>query len=372
LQIRKRSNSKNAYHCHGSSFDAKSHRLVAQIRTLLDFLLLSRQPQGLGEPLIDNRMFNLSSTALLLALTLFHGCSATGSGRAQRLKHIATGHSPQTLAVYEGWFGHPKHISVGYSSHDPAKIQSQIGRAKTMGIAAFVVDWYGDREPFIDRTYALMQTTAAREQFQVAMMYDEADEEEGATDEAIADFTMFHDTYLLPNSPGHQAYLMYEGRPVIFIFPKGRHTDWNKVRTMVDKWSAPPLLIYENLPGPDAVAFDGFYAWISPGEKGWAADGGNWGEQYLNEFYKTMEAKYSDKIVVGAAWSSFDDSKASWGLNRHISARCGQTFADTSNLWQKYFSPDDALPFVMIETWNDHEEGTAIEDGIPSCKLDKQ
>jgi hypothetical protein len=21
----------------------------------------------------------------------------------------------------------------------------------------------------------------------------------------------------------------------------------------------------------------------------------------------------------------------------------------------------------MIETWNDHEEGTAIEDGIPSC-----
>jgi hypothetical protein len=21
----------------------------------------------------------------------------------------------------------------------------------------------------------------------------------------------------------------------------------------------------------------------------------------------------------------------------------------------------------MIETWNDHEEGTAIEDGIPNC-----
>jgi hypothetical protein len=154
---------------------------------------------------------------------------------------------------------------------------------------------------------------------------------------------------------------------VIFIFPKGKHTDWDKVRELVNKWSTPPILIYENLPGEYADAFDGFYAWVQPGEKGWAQDGSNWGEQYLSNFYETMHSKYSDKIVVGAEWASFDDSKASWSLNRHISARCGQTFADTSNLWRKDFPPDDLLPFVMIETWNDHEEGTAIEDGIPSC-----
>ena len=236
-----------------------------------------------------------------------------------------------------------------------------------MGISAFVVDWYGDRESFIDRSYALMQTAAANEQFQVAMMYDETDEEEGATDQAMADFTMFHDTYLSSKAPGHQAYLTYEGRPVIFIFPKGKHTDWSRLRVMVNNWSIPPLLIYENLPGPSADAFDGFYAWINPGEKGWAADGGNWGEQYLNDFYQTMQSKHTDKIIVGGAWSGFDDSKAAWGLNRHISARCGQTFADTSNLWRKYFPPDNLLPFVMIETWNDHEEGTSIEDGIPTC-----
>jgi hypothetical protein len=272
-----------------------------------------------------------------------------------------------TIALYEAWFGHPRHISVGYSSQDPAVLKSQIAKAKSMGISAFVVDWYGDRQPFIDRSYALMQTAAASEQFQVAMMYDETDEEDGATDEAIADFTMFHETYLSAKSPGHQAYLTYQGRPVIFIFPKGKHTDWNRVRALVNKWSVPPLLIQENLPGPDADAFDGFYAWIQPGEKGWAADGSHWGEEYLSEFYETMHSKYPEKIIVGGEWSGFDDSKAAWGLNRHISARCGQTFADTSNLWRKYFPPDDLLPFVMVETWNDHEEGTAIEDGIPSC-----
>jgi hypothetical protein len=309
-------------------------------------------------------MLNRISTAFLFFLLLSHGCSDRQVGHGQPLKHRATGNAPQTIAVYEAWFGHPRHISVGYSSQDPAEIRKQIRQAKSMGISAFVVDWYGDREPFIDRSYALMQSAAGSEQFQVAMMYDETDEEDGATDEALADFTMFHETYLSSKAAGHQAYLTYEGRPVIFIFPKGRHTDWNRVRTLVNKWSAPPWLIYENLPGPDADAFDGFYAWVSPAQGG---DGNNWGEQYLNDFYQTMQSKYSDRIIVGGVWSTFDDSKASWGLNRHISARCGQTFADTSNFWHKYFPSDDPPPFMMVETWNDHEEGTAVEDGIPTC-----
>jgi hypothetical protein len=284
-----------------------------------------------------------------------------------RLKRKAIGSSPEILALYEAWFGHPKHISVGYSSQDSAVIGRQIRQAQSMGISAFVVDWYGNREPFIDRSYALMQKIAGEKKFQVAMMYDETDQGDGATDEAIADLTMFHETYLSSRAPGHDAYLTYEGRPLIFIFPKGGHTDWNRVNATVSKWSNPPLLIDENLPGSYADSFDGFYAWINPGERGWAPDGSNWGEQYLAEFYQGMQAKYSDKIIVGGAWASFDDSKASWGLNRHMSSRCGQTYADTFNLWRKSFPADDPPPFVMIETWNDHEEGTAIERGIPTC-----
>jgi hypothetical protein len=194
------------------------------------------------------------------------------------------------------------------------------------------------------------------------MMYDETDEDEGATDEAIADFRMFHDTYLSPSAQGREAYLTYEGRPVIFIFPKGGHTDWRKVRASVGDWNPAPLLIEENLPGPDAGAFDGFYAWVSP-----SSNSANWGEQYLADFYQTMQSKYSDKIIVGGAWAQFDDSRAAWGLNRHISARCGQTFTDTLNFWHKDFPADDPPPFLMIETWNDYEEGTAIERGVPTC-----
>lgn len=239
-----------------------------------------------------------------------------------------------------------------------------------MGISGFVVDWYGDRDAFNGKTYELMQPIAAEEKFHIAMMYDETDEEDGATDEAIADFNMFRDTYLSPNSPGRDAYLTYEGRPVIFIFPKGRHTDWDRVRQTLNTWPTPPLLIYENEPGQYANAFDGFYAWVQPGPKGWAPDGSNWGEQYLNQFYSTMVQKYPDKIAVGGAWASFDDSKASWSLNRHISPRCGQTFKDTFNVWRKFYPADQPIPFLLIETWNDYEEGTAVERGIPTCKAD--
>jgi hypothetical protein len=312
-------------------------------------------------------MFTRVSAAILSLILFPHACSGPASSHAMPLKHKATGNSPQVVALYEAWFGHPKHINIGYSSHDPEKINSQIDQAKAQGITAFVVDWYGDRQPFIDKSYELMQTAAAKKKFQVAMLYDETNHEDSSTDETIADLTMFRETYLSPKSPGVQSYLMYEGRPVIFIFPTSGHTDWNRVRTVVNKWSNPPYLIYENLPGKYADAFDGFYAWVNPGPKGWAADGSNWGDAYLTNFYETMQSKYADKIIVAAAWSSFNDTKAGWGLNRHMSARCGETYKDTFNFWRKSFPAGDPPPFLMVETWNDHEEGTAIEDGIPKC-----
>jgi len=313
-------------------------------------------------------MLKSVSASLFLLFLLSHGCSNGGNAPSSPLKYRAAGSEPEKIAVYEAWFGHPRHISSGYSSHDPAILTEQIHQAQTDGISAFVVDWYGDREPFIDASYADMQRIAAKNHFHVAMMYDESDSEDDATDEAIADFTQFHDTYLSSHSPGHQAYLTYQGRPLIFIFPKGGHTDWSKVRALVDKWNPAPFLIDENLPaGNSAADFDGFYAWINPGQKGWAADGSNWGRQYLADFYETMKTKYPDKIIVGGAWAHFNDAKASWGLNRHISDRGGQTYSDTLNFWRTELPKDQPPPFLLVETWNDYEEGSAIERCIPSC-----
>lgn len=308
-------------------------------------------------------MVSRATVALLFLLSLARGCSHSAPHPSVNANKRVTGPPPLVLAVYEAWFGHPQHISVGYSSHDPEVIRKQIRQAKALGISGFVMDWYGYRQPFIDRSYALMQSIAAEENFRVAMMYDETEDEEGATDESIEDFKLFQKTYLAPNAPGRQAYLMFNGRPVIFIFPK-RHTDWSKVHAEVAKWSQPPLLIDEFPPAQSASSVDGYYAWVHPVIGG---NGSNWGKEYLTSFYETMQSKYPDQIAVGGAWSSFDDSKASWGLNRHIDPRCGQTLTETLNLWRQN-SAEHYMPYLLIGTWNDYEEGTAIEKGIDTCR----
>jgi hypothetical protein len=305
----------------------------------------------------------------VVALMLLQGCAHTGRFQSLGTSVAATQSSLRLLAVYEPWFGHPRHISVGYSSQDPVQIRRQIDEAKNMGISGFVVDWYGDREPFLDRSYALVQSMAAEKNFKVAMMYDESEGDDTvATDDALAAFDKFNQTYLAQNAPGREAYLAYHDRPVIFIFPKGGHTDWNRVRVETNRWNPVPWLIYEYRPNtPYANSLDGFYAWVNPGPKGWARDGSNWGEQYLRNFYERMQSKYPDKIAVGTAWAGFDDSKAAWGLGRYMSQRCGKTFSDTLKLAQEYSSPDHPLPFLLIATWNDYEEGTAIERGLAKC-----
>jgi len=51
-----------------------------------------------------------------------------------------------------------------------------------------------------------------------------------------------------------------------------------------------------------------------------------------------------------------------------MSRRCGQTFEDTLKIFHHYDDPERPIPFLLIATWNDYEEGTQIETGISDCK----
>ncbi len=277
--------------------------------------------------------------------------------------------SPRVVADYQPWFGDPDHIDVGYSSQDPNVLRKQIESARNMGIYAFAVDWYGPRRPFLDRSTALLQRIASEQHFHVALMYDETQDDNGhGTDEAMEAMELAYQKYIGPKAAGRDAYLMYQGRPVIFVFPKRGRTDWDQVRQQVNQWESPPILLYQDEPPPQyEKAFDGEYAWVFPGSKGWAADGQAWGEDYLRNFYNRMRSKHPDKITVAGVWPGFNDTKASWSLNRHIDARCGKTFADTLRMFDENDDSSHPIPFVLIATWNDYEEGTAIERGISHC-----
>ncbi|HZU22454.1 MAG TPA: endo-1,3-alpha-glucanase family glycosylhydrolase [Terriglobales bacterium] len=276
---------------------------------------------------------------------------------------------PVLLAAYQPWFGRGNHINVGYSSQDTNVLHRQISQAKDLGISGFVVNWYGPRFEYEDKAYSLLQNAAADSGFSTALMYDEDVNTSGpATDKVIVDLQYAYDRYFGPSAlPSRRAYLRYNGRPVIFIFPKGGDTNWDRVRDVANSWEDPPLLIMKDINEKYAKDFDGFYAWVNPGARGWARDGRNDGSDYLENFYHRMTSQYPAKITVGAAWPGFNDTLAGWSRNRHMSARCGRTFDQSLHLYRRYYDAAHPLPFLMIVTWNDYEEGTAIERGIDTC-----
>jgi hypothetical protein len=308
----------------------------------------------------------LSKALLSFCLSFFvlaSGCTSGGVHRSIMKNGLTPALSPKLLAVYMPWFGDHSHMDVGYSSQDPVLLRKQIQQARRMGIAAFVVDWYGEYRPYSDHNFALMQEAASEAHFQVALLYNESEDlDSEATDSTIAAFDRAYNVYFGPTAKYRDAYLTYDGRPMIFIFPKSGHIDWNRVRQHCASWDRPPLLIYEDQPVPKyADAFAGSYAWVQPGPGGWAPDGSNWGEKYLKDFYNNMKNKHPDKIAVGGAWPGFDDTAASWSLNRHIDRACGKTLDQTMSVYRQYYDSSNPLPFLLLETWNDYEEGTAIE-----------
>jgi hypothetical protein len=310
-----------------------------------------------------------STTLLLLALAIFvlaSGCYRSDVQQSLKQTVQTVDDSTRVLADYQPWFGDPDHINVGYSSDDPNVLRKQIEHAKDLGIYGFAVDWYGHRRPFLDHSYGILQQIASQNHFHVCLMYDETQEDTGsATEDALDAMDEAYRVYIGPQAPGRDAYVLYDNRPLIFIFPKKGNTDWDRVQEAVNAWETPPLLIYANDPPPQyAKDFDGEYAWVHP-SKGWSPDGSDWGKQYLEGFYKKMETR-NGEITIGGVWPGFNDAKASWGLNRHMDRRCGRTFEDTLELFRQYDSVH-AMPFIMIATWNDYEEGTEIEDGISDC-----
>ncbi|MCP4422102.1 MAG: hypothetical protein GY805_36275 [Chloroflexi bacterium] len=272
------------------------------------------------------------------------------------------------LAEYQAWHGLPSHDSSSpYTSTNPADITRHILSAKEKCIYAFVVDWYGpadgmsndeDRE-FIDQVFAELLRQAELYDFKVGIMYDEGTLTNAAP---ITHTRTISDLLYASKYFSSSAYLNINDNPALFVFPYETidpDINWQDVRqqlpgtvTLIDKDPNPTD------PSHDA-SFDGFYAWV---QSDWQADGTEWGEGYLRWFYPTMAGSYSDKVSIGGVWPGFNDSSASWGSGRYIWPRCGQTWQDTWDIANE-FSPD----YIMIDTWNDFEEGTDIEYGIGKC-----
>ncbi|HZZ16754.1 MAG TPA: hypothetical protein VFE08_12405, partial [Candidatus Sulfotelmatobacter sp.] len=123
----------------------------------------------------------MSRALLTLCLSCFvlaSGCTTGGVHRTLAQNGLTPALSPKLLAVYMPWFGDHVHMDVGYSSEDSTVLRKQIQQARRMGVEAFIVDWYGESRPYSDHNFALLQAAASENHFQVALLYNESEDED--------------------------------------------------------------------------------------------------------------------------------------------------------------------------------------------------
>jgi hypothetical protein len=174
---------------------------------------------------------------------------------------------------------------------------------------------------------------------------------------------------ILPELPN---YLTYKGRPAIFVFDyPEKYLTANDFRNVLNTvfQSDSPILIWNSLDDKEnsATYTDAFYPWVQPGNKGWDKNGLNWGKEFLDWYYPKVNEinTYNQYIFTcGGVWAGFDDRKnTSWGGNRLIDREEGRIYDST---WSYILNYNMLLPldWVVIETWNDWNEGTEIEPSI--------
>jgi hypothetical protein len=290
-----------------------------------------------------------------------------GAGNVSKLplrSLLPNGSNTKMYVTWLGWFGRQDHMSVGYNSDDAGQIHRQVEDMLSRGVDGAIAAWYGAANTSIDTATKLLKTEAEAHagQFEFAIMEDTGALGSAAiangcdvTDQLISDLTYVASQY--ESSP---AYLRMNNRPVVFFFfVDAYYIDWNRVISSIP---GNPLLIFQGPDGLTRKLSDGGFSWVlinsnNPFDPELAPQ---------DNFYKAAQQAHG-RLVFGSVYKGFNDTQATWGTNRVIQQQCGQTWMQTFSEAGKFYSSGNQLPAMQIATWNDYEEGTAIEPGIDNC-----
>jgi len=291
----------------------------------------------------------------------------TGAGNVSKLplrSLLPGGSNTKMYVTWLGWFGRSDHMGVGYRSDDSGQIHRQVEDMISRGVDGAIAAWYGAANTSIDTATRLLKTEAEAHagQFEFAIMEDTGALGSAAiangcdvTDQLISDLKYVASQY--ESSP---AYMRMNGRPVVFFFfVDAYYIDWNRV---VSSIPGNPLLIFQGPDGLTRKLSDGGFSWVlinsnDPFDPELSAQ---------DTFYKAAQ-QAPGRIAFGSVYKGFNDTLAAWGTNRVIQQNCGQIWLKTFSEAGKFYSGSNQLPAMQVATWNDYEEGTAIEPGVDNC-----
>lgn len=180
----------------------------------------------------------------------------------------------QVYAYYMGWWTNESwgdatlsdRPSQPYDSRDAGALGRHIDEAKSAGIDAFIISWFGPANNNLTHTTfnALLDQAAARG-FQIGV----------SVDMFQADYLFNMDTvrealtHIINDRSNHPAYLRHQGKPVIYFWNQGRFsiTDWQTLRNELDP-NRNTIWVMEGTNTRYLSVFDGLYlfstSWGNP------------------------------------------------------------------------------------------------------------
>ena len=289
---------------------------------------------------------------------------ASNVSKAPLQSLLYSGSNTKMYVAWMGWFGSSDHMNVGYNSSDAAQVHGQVQDMISRGVQGAIADWYGASATSIETATQLLkkEAEANASQFEFAIMEDmgaltstAASNGCDVTTQLISDLTYVASQY--ESSP---AYMRFNNRPVVFFFGVDAfYIDWSRVISSIP---GNPLLIFRGDGAFSRNPSEGGFSWVN-------IDSNNPFDPELSSqdsFYQAAQ-QASGRLAFGSAYKGFNDMLAAWGTNRVVDQHCGQTWLQTFSEAGKFYSNNNQLPAMQIATWNDYEEGTAIETGIDNC-----
>jgi hypothetical protein len=272
---------------------------------------------------------------------------------------LYAGATTQIFAELQPWFGDKRHMQVGYTSWNPAQVEKQLEDMESRGITGVVIDWYGPADDTEVTTLTWLAAAANHPEFKIIIMIDKGAVTLSPCKGCNPQQTMIYLTnYVLNHYATSTSYATLDGKPIITQFDLDLHftLDWPAIRAST---SSNVAWIFENSGGFTHPISGGSWSWMNATSK-------QYGMDYLTNFYNAAKAA-PELQAWGAGYKGFNDTLASWSLNRIVGQQCGQTWLETFNKINSYYDSGKQLPILQLVTWNDYEEGTEIETGIENC-----
>jgi hypothetical protein len=327
---------------------------------MMPLLLSARNLQVVPTTTVQLELANNTSAANTFPNQSNGNMGATHISKLDVHSLLYSGSRTKVYAHLMPWFGDPRHMSVGYNSQDPAQIHRQITDMISRGIEGIIIDWYGSRDKFTNTTTLRVMAEVERHPgFTFAIMVDKGAIKLSSCagcnpQQALIEQLHYIEHTFFP-SP---AYMRINGKPVVTNFDVELHypVDWASAAAAM---STHPVLLFEDASGFTHSVSGGSYSWVRPSTS-------DLGMSYMSKFY-TAGLQHPSQETIGAGYKGFNDTLASWSLNRIMPQNCGQTWLRTFAKANSFYNSTNQLDALQLVTWNDYEEGTEIESGIDNC-----